>query len=134
MSHALLSTVKATALAIWHLLLGGAAMRSLAAGKLTFAAGVALLGFLALRLRRSFKPVDPKADTMRPLILFAVYLATYCAGIFYSGLSSVISYGARMFLPMLPLGLIAFGFLIRDWIAHRQTAASGVSYSARRCA
>ncbi len=111
-SHAFLTTVKATVLAIWHLFLGGATVSSFALGKLTLAAGVALLGFVALRLRRCFKLSGLQPAAMRPLTLLAVYLVTYCVGMFYSGLTSVISYGARMFLPMLPLWAITFGFLV----------------------
>jgi hypothetical protein len=52
-------------------------------------------------------------------------LLLYSAGIFYAGLSTIISFGTRMFLPMLPLYLLLIGISLNRLISRRLTGAQG---------
>jgi hypothetical protein len=73
--------------------------------------GVAVVLIVALR----------NADLPRlnsAVILVGFYVGIYSAGIFYAGLRTPISFGTRMFLPMLPAYLLFLGIIL-SWLAVR---------------
>jgi hypothetical protein len=85
-----------------HLMLGGhAATFGVFEGLLL--AGLAFLGFVAVRQVGAYRNPDAAA------LLVALCVLIYSAGIFYAGLRTVISFGTRMFLPVLPLYLLLLG-------------------------
>jgi hypothetical protein len=45
----------------------------------------------------------------------AIWLGVYCAGMCYVALTSVISFGVRMFVPALPWALLIFGAALTAW-------------------
>lgn len=96
---------------IWahHLLLGGIASARfswpelvLAAGSLATGAAIALRG----RGARSARARLPWSERLGPSALLLAYVAVYCAGMIYLGITSVISFETRMFYPLLPPALL----------------------------
>jgi hypothetical protein len=85
----------------WHLLLGAHALR--------FGAweGILLAGLASLALAL-FRPGKPwKLSPSILLVGLAVFI--YSTGLLYAGLRTVISFGTRMFVPVLPLYFILLG-------------------------
>jgi hypothetical protein len=56
-------------------------------------------------------------------LLVGICVFVYSAGIFYAGLRTVISFGPRMFLPVLPLYLLLLGMGV-NWLMSRWPAAA----------
>lgn len=66
--------------------------------------------------RREALLADPRLDAALAML---VLLGTYCAAMVYAGLTTVISYGSRMFAPVVPLGLLLLATLL-TMLAGRQ--------------
>ncbi len=73
------------------------------------AVGLAALAMLPRRRRGNSRAVPHQAA----LEVAVVIAGAYCACMVYAGLFSVISYGARMFLPVLPLLALIVTWLLR---------------------
>jgi hypothetical protein len=102
--HALIAMVKNTVIAFSHLLLGeGTSLPARACQGLFLLA----LGFALVRWRRW-----PRGEAAARAFIVATVGGLYSASMFYVGSRSVISYSARMFLPILPLLLLLLGTIV----------------------
>jgi hypothetical protein len=104
-THPLVEMLKKSVTALGHLFVGEALTPPARVCEGLF---VLVLGFVLLRWRQ----MPRGAAAARAFIVTAVAVV-YSALMFYVGLHSVISYAARMFLPALPLLLVAFASMIR---------------------
>jgi hypothetical protein len=92
-----------------HLLLGDHAMRMGVWEALLTIGSLGLAAFLARQLTQS------RLGLRRQYGLWAfpfICAAVYCIGLCYAGLHTVISFGTRMFLPVLPLYLLFFALVL----------------------
>jgi hypothetical protein len=91
----------------FHLLLGVHAVKVEAFAGLLVAGvlGLVLLALAAVSKRGAQPQRTPNAAAL--LVGFCILI--YSAGMFYAGLSTVISFGTRMFLPVLPVYLLLLG-------------------------
>lgn len=117
--HPLLPTLKTFATSIYHLFFGEGVPT-----RFNFAEALLVLSLLGIALvvicawngadaHALWEPAPaPVPESARaPLALLAMVLAVYCVGMIYLGVFSVISFGTRMFYPILPLALLALGHL-----------------------
>ena len=75
-----------------------------------FALLVALLVVLLVARQRRTDAPSPLSPRARIFALdLLILVAVYCAFMFYAGLTTVISYGTRMFMPMIPLLALLIG-------------------------
>lgn len=75
-----------------------------------FALLVALLVVLLVARRRGIDAPTPLSPRARIFALdLLILVAVYCGFMFYAGLTTVISYGTRMFMPMIPLLALLIG-------------------------
>jgi hypothetical protein len=117
--HPLLPTLKTFAISIYHLFFGdGVPTRFDFAEALLILAvlGVALVVIRARSGADAYAAWEPSPapvpeSARAPLALLALVIAIYCLGMIYLGVFSVISFGTRMFYPVLPLALLALGYL-----------------------
>lgn len=96
--HAVGGLVVDTADALLHLLIGDAS--SLPARAAQAVLGLVVLAGLAVLIRRRPRPATG------PVVLLGAIVAVYGVLMFEAGLVSVISYGPRMFFPLLPTALL----------------------------
>lgn len=94
--------------------------------------GLALVGWILLTRRGAGDP--PKRDA--PALDILVLVAVYSACMFYAGLTTVITYGARMFVPLVPVIVLLVLYLIA--VASREPrslvrTASGITLAASFC-
>jgi len=91
---------------IWmhHLLLGGIAAARVGWLEALLAGGVLALGIVlvAALMRRRRRALTRKTPCLGPRSLLCWYVAVYCGGMIYLGITSVISFDTRMFYPLLP--------------------------------
>jgi len=102
--HPLVSMVKLTIVSFSHLLLGDGESRPARACQGLF---LLCLGFVLVRWRRW-----PRGPAASRAFVIASVAALYSALMFYVGSRSVISYGARMFLPVLPFLLLLLATVV----------------------
>ena len=97
-----------------HLLLG---LHPVMVGFWECCALVGGLGLVALSFATAWnrRPSLTQLGAM-PEILLVLCIFVYSAGLFYAGLRTVITFGTRMFLPLLPLYLLALGMAL-SWLA-----------------
>jgi hypothetical protein len=98
-----------------HLMLGEHAVR-FGVWEGVFLAGALVVTFLLATAAR--KGVAPKGGLRvgTGAWLVGLTVVIYSAGVFYAGMRTVISFGERMFLPMLPLYLLLAG-MAANWVA-----------------
>jgi hypothetical protein len=123
-THPLPGLIANFARAHLHLLLGDHAVKFGVWEGLLLAGGlglVVLLGHALLRGKQSSAFLSPEHGLWTLPFTCAV---VYCAGIYYAGLHTVISFGTRMFLPVLPLYLLLFG-LVLHWLISRTHLRGG---------
>ena len=87
-------------------MLGDAVSRPARVAQLVVGAALAALVVLVVRTARR-RAVDPA------VAIVGVVTLVYAAVLFYVARNSVISYGTRMFLPILPLLIILFAVLVK---------------------
>jgi hypothetical protein len=108
-----------------HLLTGEHAVKSGVWEGLLLIGGLGLGALLVRVLRRG--GLGGGADLPRPRGLWTLPFtcaAVYSAGICYAGLRTVISFGTRMFLPVLPLYILLFGLFLQ-WLLSRTRFSGG---------
>ena len=119
--HPLVEIIKKSVTSFTHLFVGEAMSRP---ARLCQGIVVLALGFVLLRWRRL-----PRGPEAARAFIVATVAGIYCALMFYVGLHSVISYAARMFLPALPLLLLAIAATVakppRTALAGRVFALAG---------
>jgi hypothetical protein len=96
-----------------HLLSGGHAVKFGVWEAILLAGGLglgALFGWALLHGRLTGGALLPRLDGLWTLPLTCI--AVYSVGLLYAGLCTVISFGTRMFLPVLPLYLLLFGLVL----------------------
>jgi hypothetical protein len=103
-THPLVEMVKKSATSFGHLFVGEAISRPARVCEGLF---VLLLGFALARWRRW-----PRGGAGARAFIVAAVAVVYCVLMFHVARHSVISYSARMFLPALPLLLLAFASTI----------------------
>lgn len=116
-SNPLLSVVRNSGRAVDDLLFGSA---PIGANLLPRALFVALVGAALVLLWRAARAPQAPARDRTPLadprldapLAMLVLLGTYCAAMAYAGLTTVISYGSRMFAPVVPLALLLAATLL----------------------
>jgi hypothetical protein len=82
----------------------------------------ALLVWAHIRCGSEDNTVFPGAHELWTLPLTCAVV--YSAGLCYAGLHTVITFGTRMFLPVLPLYLMLFGFMLH-WLSSRARFTGG---------
>lgn len=93
-----------------HLLWGGHAATLGVWEALLLTGGLALVVLSGIVIARGRSHPQPAA------LLVSICAAVYSAGIFYAGLRTAISFGPRMFVPVLPLYLLLLGMGL-NWVA-----------------
>jgi hypothetical protein len=92
-----------------HLLLGGMSSARFGWFESLLVSGSLTTG-IAIAVRRRKRGTDngrvPWTERLGPSTLLLSYVAVYCAGMIYAGITSVISFDTRMFYPILPLALL----------------------------
>jgi hypothetical protein len=120
-THPVVEMLKKSVTSFGHLFVGEAVSRP---ARLCEGLFVLALGFVLLSWRRM-----PRGPAAARAFIVAAVTGVYCVLMFYVGLHSVISYAARMFLPALPLLLLAFASMIqpppRTALASRVFALAG---------
>jgi hypothetical protein len=120
-THPLVEMVKKSVTSFGHLFVGEAVTPP---ARLCEGLFVLALGFALVRWRRW-----PRGEIGARAFIVAAVTGVYSVLMFYVGLHSVISYAARMFLPALPLLLLAFASMIepppRTALASRMFALAG---------
>ena len=122
-SHRLMETVATSIKSAAYLYLGPSA--TLRFPVLEVLCWIAAFVLICVALRLWFtRPLSQKSWQRLPMALILIYVAVYCGGMFYLGLFSVISYGPRMFYPLLPLILLLLAMGLSqaeaDWRACRE--------------
>ncbi len=100
-SHPLGETVAMSIRSAAYLYLGPSATLRFAV--LEVLCWIAALVLICVALRLWFTRPLWKGWEGLPMAAVLIYIAVYCGGMFYLGLFSVISYGPRMFYPLVPL-------------------------------
>ncbi len=107
--HAIAQVLHDFLVSVHHLLLGGIASARfswfevlLVAGSLAAVVATTIRG----RNRHTERASSSWKDRLGPSALMVWYVAVYCAGMIYLGMTSVISFDTRMFYPLLPLALL----------------------------
>jgi hypothetical protein len=111
--HPILPTLKGFVISIYHLLFGEKVVAHVGLVELLLAAAALTLGALAIYSLRTESILRLReAPYWSSLVLLWAYLAIYSLGMIYLGVVSVISFGTRMFYPILPLLLLSLGHLL----------------------
>lgn len=111
--HPILPTLKGFAVSIYHLLFGEKVAAHVGLAEVLVAAAVLTIGGLAIRSLRADSILRMREAAYWPsFVLLWAYLAIYSLGMIYLGVVSVISFGTRMFYPILPLLLLSLGHLL----------------------
>lgn len=119
--HPVVDTAVRFVKAVYHLIFGGVAPARFGAAEFLVLAGAGLLlaAWLVLGWRTDAAPSPPPSKEPQRFLL--LYMAVYCGAMFYLGVTSVISFGPRMFYPLLPPSLL----LGAVWLAHLERRAHG---------
>lgn len=121
-SNSLLSVLVETARAVYGVFLGpGSALhggtfipRALCA--VLFVTGMAWMTWRYLQQRRTLDTPRPAGNGLGSDLLLLV--VTYSGCMFYAGLTTVISYDARMFVPVAPLIILLLGLALHAFLAN----------------
>lgn len=123
---------------VWlhHLLLGGIADARFGLLELALCASLLLAALLSARAARAsaVRALGSAAGGERgwlalaitPTGLLSTYVAVYCAGMIYLGVTSVISFDTRMFYPLLPFLLLLIGSAARPALASNPALRHGL--------
>ena len=114
--HPLMAVLKQFGVSTYHLFFGEGVPTRLGALQVTLCVGLVLLSILlfvtiarlssSLGIRTALGSGFPHAG------LLLVYVVVYNAGMIYLGMFSVISFGSRMFYPLLPVYLLLSGLVL----------------------
>lgn len=100
-----------------HLLLGGVASAQFGWSEAVLVAGAVAIGVAAMLRGRQRRTGRDEATLwnrrLGPSALLICYVAVYCAGMIYLGITSVISFDTRMFFPILPVVLLLLARLLQ---------------------
>ncbi len=113
--HAIVQVLHDFLVSVHHLLLGGIASARFSWLEGLFVAGSLATG-IAITTRGGKAPLTgrlPWRDRLGPSALMIWYVAVYCAGMIYLGVTSVISFDTRMFYPILPVALLLLARLLQ---------------------
>jgi len=83
--------------------------------------GLAFAGLAVAASLRALSTRPHRENASRVAALVGLFLIVYTCGMFYGGLRTVISFGARMFVPELTLYFLLAGLLINFVFSHCQT-------------
>lgn len=98
---------------IYHLVFGQKVAARFGPAELLFVVSALTLVVLAVHALRERPLLGVRRSPYRTSLAFlSGYLAIYCAGMIYAGVTSVISFGTRMFYPLLPLLLLAAAHVV----------------------
>jgi len=123
--HPVVSILKEFMVSSYHLFFGDKVSARFGVVEVMLLCAALTLGMLAIHAVRKGSALRAwKAPHRAPLVLLVSYLAIYCLGMIYVGVFSVISFGTRMFYPILPLLLLALGYLLGDVDKAIQTTSS----------
>jgi len=114
-AHPLTAVLKQFGVSTYHLFFGEGVPTQLGALQVTLCVGLILLSALlfvaAARLTSSLDIRTALGSGFPRAGLLLVYVLVYNAGMIYLGMSSVISFGSRMFYPLLPIYLLLSGLV-----------------------
>jgi hypothetical protein len=118
-----------------HLLFGEHAVKFGVWEAILLAGGLGLGALLARVLRRGILGGSARLPRLDGLWLLPfLCAAVYSAGLCYAGWRTVISFGTRMFLPVLPVYILLFG-LVLHWLNARARSSGGqIWFRAALCA
>jgi len=123
---------------VWthHLFLGGIADARFGLLELALCASLLFVAVLAVRGAHTamVRAIGPAPGGIRgwlhmaltPAGLLSAYVAVYCAGMIYLGVTSVISFDTRMFYPLLPFLLLLIGSIARPALSPRPALRYGL--------
>lgn len=115
-SHPIMAVLREFGVWLHHLFLGGLAPARFGALELLLLLGALPVGILVIRQFASTKTRLWRREPAKinlAVFLFC-YVAVYCAGMVYLGITSVISFDTRMFYPIFPALLLLFGIVLSE--------------------
>jgi hypothetical protein len=114
--HPLMEVLKQFVISTYRLVFGEGVPTRLGVLQATLCVGLAVLSVLLFKsvarvrtsseIRTALRNASPSAG------LLLIYVVVYNAGMIYLGMSSVISFGARMFYPLLPIYFLLSGLVL----------------------
>jgi hypothetical protein len=121
--HPVLPVVKEFVISSYHLFFGDKVLVQAGVVEVIFLLAALTFGLLAAHAVSKYSALRVWASPHpAPLLLLVSYLAVYCLGMIYVAVFSVISFGTRMFYPILPLLLLALGYALNDIVKALQTS------------
>ena len=137
-AHPLAAILKQFGVSTYHLFFGEGVPTRLGVLQVTLFVGLILLLlvlFLTVaRLARSLAIRTALGSTFAHAELLLVYVVVYNAGMIYLGMFSVISFGSRMFYPVLPVYLLLSGLILTRVQALPSTRSTSVAWTWTACA
>lgn len=113
------ATVKTLVTSVYHVLFGSNPPSHFKIFAILAGISVLLMAATVLKSRLVLPPSITAAAVTSPLSLLILYAGVYTAAITYAGLTTVISFGARMFVPLVPVLLILICRALQDLLEHQ---------------
>jgi hypothetical protein len=107
--HPILETLNTFVFSSYHLLVGGKVVSRLGVVEIVLVAAGLTIAILSLPWLRPSRARGTPTVGDRAARALVTYLLVYSLSMIYAGMVSVISFGTRMFYPLLPLLLLAVG-------------------------
>jgi len=137
-AHPLAVILKQFGVSTYHLFFGEGAPTRLGVLQVTLCVGLILLLLMLFvtvaRLARSLAIRTALGSTFAHAELLLVYVVVYNAGMIYLGMFSVISFGSRMFYPVLPVYLLLSGLILTRVQALPSARSTSVAWTWTACA
>jgi len=137
-AHPLAAILKQFGVSTYHLFFGEGVPTRLGVLQVTLCVGLILLLLVLLvtgaRLARSLAIRTALGNTFAHAELLLVYVVLYNAGMIYLGMFSVISFGSRMFYPVLPVYLLLSGLILTRVQALPSARSTSVAWTWTACA
>lgn len=111
-SHAFAGVLKLFVTSTYHLFFGEGVPTRLGPAQVVLGLGFILLLVTAVRTVASTDIRSAMGKLFAPPALLLVYVTVYNACMIYLGVSTVISFGSRMFYPLLPVYFLLCGFFL----------------------
>jgi hypothetical protein len=133
-AHQLAAVLKQFGVSTYHLFFGEGVPTRLGALQVTLCVGLILLSVLlfvnVVRVRSSSDIRTALASAFPHAGLLLVYVVVYNAGMLYLGMFSVISFGSRMFYPLLPVYLLLSGVVLTRVQASTSARSTRLAWTA----
>src|SRR6266700_3644254 len=133
-AHPLAAVLKQFGVSTYHLFFGEGVPTRLGALQVTLCVGLILLSVLLFvnvaRVRSSSGIHTALGSAFPHAGLLLVYVAVYNAGMLYLGMFSVISFGSRMFYPLLPVYLLLSGVVLTRVQASTRARSTPLAWTA----